>query len=248
MLHHRHQNSLRGFTLVELLVVIGIIAILVAVSFPALNSALSHARTAKCSANLRNISAAMISFASDNNGSFPISGTTIPWGSTDPNGSPPAGSGQYGWCQQVGSYLGVNSDPTTGTGATVFQCPDWALVPTNKYYSYYSGTHASYSANGNKFAAVVLSAIHNPSLYILAGDISFPGTFQTNDCDKDNYGQDPSFGSTSSSTTTYLSSPIHGGTTNIAFADGHVENVRTFNPLNMTTVYPGPGANYFYLY
>jgi prepilin-type N-terminal cleavage/methylation domain-containing protein len=58
----------RAFTLVELLVVIGIIAILIAILMPALSRAKDQANGVKCSANMRTMMLAALMFAQDHKG------------------------------------------------------------------------------------------------------------------------------------------------------------------------------------
>jgi prepilin-type N-terminal cleavage/methylation domain-containing protein len=71
-LHHcRRRSRPPGFTLVELLVVIGIIALLISILMPALSAAKERANRIKCSANLRSIGQGLLLYANDNKGIYP---------------------------------------------------------------------------------------------------------------------------------------------------------------------------------
>jgi prepilin-type N-terminal cleavage/methylation domain-containing protein/prepilin-type processing-associated H-X9-DG protein len=107
-MHTRPRTHIVGFTLVELLVVIGIIALLISILLPTLSGARERANRVKCAANLRSIGQAMHEYATENHGQYPrtrfngvgdgprfffCDGTGPPFG-TRSNGSPMVGSPQ----------------------------------------------------------------------------------------------------------------------------------------------------------
>lgn len=69
-------RTIRGFTLVELLVCIGIIALLISILLPAINGARRSGRLVVCASNVRQLCAGMMIYASSNKGAFPINVAT----------------------------------------------------------------------------------------------------------------------------------------------------------------------------
>jgi prepilin-type processing-associated H-X9-DG protein len=67
----RHRSSL-AFTLVELLVVIGVIGALIALLLPAMARAREAARTVACASNIRQIGIATLAYANHNKGFLPV--------------------------------------------------------------------------------------------------------------------------------------------------------------------------------
>lgn len=61
----------RGFTLVEILIVVGVIVVLVAILIPGIEIAMSRAQLTKCASNLRQLGGGVMSYATSNTGLLP---------------------------------------------------------------------------------------------------------------------------------------------------------------------------------
>jgi prepilin-type N-terminal cleavage/methylation domain-containing protein len=103
-----NRKNNHGFTLVELLVVISIIALLLAVLMPALSAARKTAQRVICATNLKQVGMAPLLFANDNDGWFPMADAKVLSVSNSRyKGMLPL---KDYWYVEVAPYLGLKND------------------------------------------------------------------------------------------------------------------------------------------
>jgi prepilin-type N-terminal cleavage/methylation domain-containing protein/prepilin-type processing-associated H-X9-DG protein len=76
----RSRTHSCGFTLVELLVAVAVIAVLASLLFPAFSRARAKARQAACASNIRQVGMALAMYADDYDGLLPPATTKVPGG------------------------------------------------------------------------------------------------------------------------------------------------------------------------
>ena len=153
----------KAFTLVELLVVIGIIAVLVSLLFPAMLGARESAHRVKCLANLRSLVQAVSAYGGDNN-------RCLPFPNLDMGGTQPAAVGGQvppGWLYRAPAQARLdelgNRARESGSLWTYLKKPDAYRCPLDTDPDLGGPAHrmTSYLMNG---AAVGYSETRYPAL------------------------------------------------------------------------------------
>jgi prepilin-type N-terminal cleavage/methylation domain-containing protein/prepilin-type processing-associated H-X9-DG protein len=159
----------RGFTLVELLVVIGIIALLISILLPALNRAREQANLVACMSNLRTIGQLAQEYAAENNGYLPYGFATQYGGSGNQNIDDWAGTSGlvWNWCDTL-TRLNNNRSPGQGNA------PAWEGGPVSiqgNMAADYSAVFHDYDTSGWGYDIRVSDYEANPAVLI---DINMP--------------------------------------------------------------------------
>lgn len=220
----------KGFTLVELLIVIAILAILAALLFPAFAKAREKARQATCTSNLKQLGMAMEMYLQDYDESFPYQRTPC-WMSRGTDTG-------LCWPEQVHPYvknvqvLRCPSGPSEG--CQYARCYPELCGRPNLACNY--GFNEVVQNNGEQrnpcgWGLGSIAAMPHPAEVVLLGDAStmfvapwgrdlrsvnvrlaFPRKELPDNCDLSGY-----------SAAQLDSWTMHSGGSNLAFADGHVK-------------------------
>ncbi len=234
----RSLQSRKGFTLIEMLVVIAILALLVALISPAVSSSLERAKTAQCLSNLRQLNVALLSFISESGKLPPVS---------QAEGSPAVPNGHRNrW--YTGAFLGPYLDEeiplfVTNTGGggsyeipppnSVLECPS-STVGFNNQRSRKSWLGMNNEWNGKRFVDPMNNDLRNrPGNYL---GVDKPLNKVVSFADSTSFGLNTVADYTANNGSGFVGlnefggyNPRHRGGANYAFLDGHVRWIRNPN-------------------
>ncbi|MHB1158658.1 MAG: type II secretion system protein, partial [Phycisphaerales bacterium] len=117
-----HPRPLHGFTLVELLVVVSIIAVLIAILLPGLQKAREAAKSVACQSNLHQIALLIGTYTNEHNGYLPYA---------DLNSA----EGYWRWYLMLNPLMGRS--PKDWRGPSPFLCPAAMSKPATNPYAIY---------------------------------------------------------------------------------------------------------------
>ena len=222
----QRRRPRRGFSLIELIVVIGLIAVLIALLIPAVIRSRESARTIQCASQLHQLGQAFANYAVHFQGHLPSwSGWHIAGGGAGGDGTGEDEAGP-GWTEQLAPFYVSPTSP-------VYNCPSFVEgYPINYFLS------SRYLRMRRRFS-LQLSEIKVSSEFVLSGDTThghlYPPSFgwaplyTTNDCDKDDavqpalsfFGEIEGFN-------------VHRAGNNVLFGDFHVKPFTRFDANHMT--------------
>lgn len=215
-----HGRSERGFTLVELLAVIAIIAVAAALSVPSFSAVRKRLDATKCLSRMRELGSGIRLRALDFSGEFPRSFHSA------------GAHGEAHWPVSIAPYLGISAETGTAEWESAFdrffRCPaDKNTAP--EIFSYAMNVFYELDPDGDDYVGSpqrwrTIASVPRPSRCILLGEprpIAFGDHFMCHQWSKQTAARNA------------LDPLRHGKSSNYLFVDGHADSLpleQTFDP------------------
>jgi prepilin-type processing-associated H-X9-DG protein/prepilin-type N-terminal cleavage/methylation domain-containing protein len=212
------DKNTRGMTLVELLVVIGIIAVLISILIPVLAKARIQANQTRCAANLRQLGVAFFNYGAMHNGTLP------PLNSKSPGIH---GDWYFDYLEREKLLSGDILAPGTEFNQPVARCTEIELDLMQRGWG---GGYGVNETNVIRYAEVggslKLGKLRRGSELWLIGDVGRPWTSQLLSGLPWITTFAPPFKPAEGNEHNQRPIPRHRGRVNVCFADGHVDTRR----------------------
>ena len=216
----------RGFSLVEMLVVLAMMWVLLSLLLPAFVAAQRHAQAVQCASNLRQIGMALQMYAGANSGSYPAWSGWHTWPAGQPDDSADGGA----WTIELIPFIGRPDSP-------VYNCPAFpSKDPRRNYF-----LAAQWSGKSGR-RAMKVSDIIMTGRFVLSGDKTqlglYPPPFGSNSVNSDDADPDDYGGPSENPVLAWPWDPggfyMHRGGNNVLFDDTHVALCSRYDRLAMT--------------
>lgn len=230
-----------AFTLVELLVVIGIIAALIAMLLPALNRAREAANQVACASNMRQYAVATQMYINENRGYFPLFGDTYALN----------GPSDTLWWNTLAVYMklpqALDSNYYTSQANSLQLTAKVRACPADPQYTFIGPNYGAFHAPGapyygpfvwgrynvgDPYSGIRITQVQDANHWILFAETHSPyyqvynPAYWTLDTDTDGDGIKDTYNYYAGWNNYNGGQPkVHRGYSNVAFCDGHVESL-----------------------
>jgi prepilin-type N-terminal cleavage/methylation domain-containing protein/prepilin-type processing-associated H-X9-DG protein len=217
----------RGFSLIELLVVIGMIAILIGIVMPVTVRVREAARTVKCASNLRQIGQAILNYTTASGGLLPA------WSGTHsfPDDVRPDDPDGPGWIVLIDKYTG-GAKPDS----PLYNCPSFGSAGDRAVNYFLAARYCGSQLPPSKSFPV--TRVKLSSQFVLSGDVTnqawYPSPMGTSPLDYDNTDKDDNMTPCVLFAGEENGFTMHRAGNNLLFADGHVTPHRKYDPQSIT--------------